>query len=156
MRNLGSTLIDLQRGRENEIRFLIRDRTSRDCRAGLECVPSPGSRSHAGRLEIKVEGGSLSEACFDAKAEKCSRGQASSRVLEPLDRSSFNRTTDQGLKGRRQIFRRPLFTLVYGCWRVSVGVPNSLTDRTAIRSDRSLHISLENQQIGPKSGAIAG
>ena len=34
-----------------------------------------------------------------------------------------------------------------------MGVPNGLTDQDAIRSDGSLHMSLENQQIGPAFGA---
>ena len=151
MRNLGSTLIDLQRGRENKIRFLIRDRTSRDCRAGLECVPSPGSRSRCVRPKIEVEGARILErGVFRCHGRDVQTGLASSRVLEPLDRSSFNRTTDQGLNGRRQIIRRPLFTPVYECARHSVGVPNSLTDRTAIGSDRSIHMSLGNRQIGTR------
>ena len=53
-----------------------------------------------------------------------------------------------GHDGRRQILRSPLFTPVYGCLINSVGVPNSLTERTAIGSDASLHMSLGNQQIG--------
>ena len=59
--------------------------------------------------------------------------------------------TDERQNGRRQILGSPLFTPVYGCSSVSVAVPSSPTDRTADRSDLSLHISLENQQIGRKT-----
>ena len=59
--------------------------------------------------------------------------------------------TDAGQRRRRQILRSPLFTPVYGCSSVSVAVPNSPTDRTADRSDLSLRMSLENQQIGRKA-----
>ncbi len=59
--------------------------------------------------------------------------------------------TDAGQRRRRQVLQSPLFTPVYGCSSVSVAVPNSPTDRTAIGSNRSLHISLGNQQIGRKA-----
>ena len=53
--------------------------------------------------------------------------------------------TDGGQRRRRQILRSPLFTPVDGCSRHSVAVPSSPTDRTAIGSDVSLHMSLGNQ-----------
>ena len=82
-------------------------------------------------------------------AERC---RMHPRASQALDRCSFEKEqTDAGQGRRREIVRSPLFTPVYGCWSVSVAVPNSPTDRTAIGSDLLPHMSLGNQQIGRKA-----
>jgi hypothetical protein len=73
----------------------------------------------------------------------------SESTSQALDLCSFNRITDDGERRTQANSRKPLFTPVHGCSSVSVAVPNSLTDQTVIGSDRSIHMSLEKQQIGP-------
>ncbi len=75
------------------------DRTLRDYRAAVECVRSPGSRSRCVRPKIEVEGARILErGVFRFRGRDVQAGLDSSRVLEPLDRCSFNRPNGRGTK----------------------------------------------------------